>query len=168
MAICMLLVLLHVRNSFMIKGLFETHINVTSLERSMKFYGEVLGLELGRYEEGRRVAFYWLGKWGEAMLGIWQKPKEQVLQQHYAFRCEVNDILNLSVKYLKERNLRFQNFLNDGIERPMVFAWMPAISIYFNDPDNHSLEFIAMLPGKPQPELGIISYEEWKAVDKSD
>src|SRR6266487_4610199 len=63
MAICMLLVLFHVRNSFMIKGLFETHINVTSLERSMKFYGEVLGLELGRYEEGRMVAFYWLGKW---------------------------------------------------------------------------------------------------------
>ena len=44
----------------------------------------------------------------------------------------------------------------------MVFAWMPAISIYFNDPDAHSLEFIAMLPGKPRPELGIITYEEWK------
>src|SRR3954447_12567920 len=153
----------------MIKGLFETHINVSSLERSMNFYGKVLGLELGRYEEERRVAFYWLGKWGEAMLGIWEKPPEQVLQQHFAFRCEINDILNLSVKYLQQRNLPFHNFLNDGTERPMVFAWMPAISIYFNDPDNHSLEFIAMLPGKPKPELGIISYEEWKLLaDKSE
>ena len=150
----------------MIKGLFETHINVTSLERSMKFYGEVLGLELGMYEEKRRVAFYWLGNRGEAMLGIWETQREQVLQQHFAFRCEVDDILNLSVKYLKERNLSFHNFLNDGTERPMVFAWMPAISIYFNDPDNHSLEFIAMLPGKPKPDLGIISFEEWKLHNK--
>jgi lactoylglutathione lyase len=150
----------------MIKGLFETHINVSSLERSMKFYGAVLELELGRYEEERRVAFYWLGNWGEAMLGIWEKPQSYVLQQHYAFRCEVNDVLNFSINYLKERNLNFHNFLNDGVERPMVFAWMPAISIYFNDPDNHSLEFIAMLPGKPRPELGIISYDEWKLCIK--
>ena len=47
----------------------------------------------------------------------------------------------------------------------MVFAWMPAISIYFKDPDNHVLEFIAMLEGKPQPELGIMSYEEWTKLN---
>ena len=147
----------------MINGLFETHINVISLERAMKFYGGILNLELGRYEEQRRAAFYWLGKWGEAMLGIWEKPAKQVLPQHFAFRCDVDDVLNLSVKYLKERNLAFHNFFNDGTQRPMVFAWMPAISIYFNDPDDHSLEFIAMLPGKPRPELGIITYEDWKS-----
>ena len=150
----------------MIKGLFETHINVSSLERSMKFYSEVLELELGRYEEERRVAFYWLGSWGEAMLGIWEKPQSQVLQQHYAFRCDADDVLKLSTKYLKQRGLSFHNFLNDGTGRSMVFAWMPAISIYFNDPDNHSLEFISMLPGEPKPELGIISYEEWKFHNK--
>ena len=147
----------------MITGLFETHINVASLERSMEFYGGVLNLELGRYEAERRAAFYWVGERGEAMLGIWEKPAGQVLPQHFGFRCEAVDVLELSVKYLKERDLRFHNFLNDGTERPMVFAWMPAISIYFNDPDNHSLEFIAMLPGIPKPELGIVSYEEWKS-----
>ena len=150
----------------MIKGLFETHINVSSLERSMKFYGEMLELELGRYEEERRVAFYWLGNWGEAMLGIWEKPQPQVLEQHYAFRCDADDVFKLSTKYLKKRKLPFHNFLNDGSEKPMVFAWMPAISIYFNDPDNHSLEFISMLPGKPKPELGVISYEEWMLHNK--
>jgi hypothetical protein len=35
----------------------------------MHFYEQVLGLELGRFEENRRVAFYWIGKRGEAMLG---------------------------------------------------------------------------------------------------
>lgn len=31
----------------MITGLFETHINVANLERSMAFYEKVLGLEHG-------------------------------------------------------------------------------------------------------------------------
>ena len=145
----------------MIKGLFETHINVSSLEQSMKFYGEVLELELGALDEKRRVAFYWLGKWGEAMLGLWEKPGENIPQQHFAFRCEIEDVLKYSVQYLKKRELAAHNFLNNGKEEPMVFAWMPAVSIYFNDPDNHSLEFIAMLPGSPKPALGIVSYEEW-------
>ena len=65
----------------MITGLFETHINVENLEHSMQFYEEVLGLELGRKEEDRQVAFYWLGGHGEAMLGLWEKPVEQVVQQ---------------------------------------------------------------------------------------
>ena len=46
----------------MITGLFETHINVTNLERSLAFYRDVLGLEVGRVEEERRVAFLWMGR----------------------------------------------------------------------------------------------------------
>ncbi len=149
----------------MIKGLFETHIPVVSLEAAMQFYGQVLGLTLGRYEADRRVAFYWLGRWGEAMLGLWEKPRTEVTPLHYAFRCEVEDVLKHSVGYLKERNLPCYNFLRDGRERPMVFAWMPAVSIYFRDPDGHSLEFIAMLPGQPRPEAGVLSYEEWVALE---
>ena len=38
---------------------------------------------------------------------------------------------------------------------------MPAIAIYFNDPDGNALEFIAMLEGEAKPDLGVISYEEW-------
>ena len=44
----------------------------------------------------------------------------------------------------------------------MVFAWMPALAIYFDDPDGHSLEFIAMLPGTPRPELGVQSWDAWQ------
>lgn len=149
----------------MIKGLFETHINVSSLEKSIDFYQNTLGLTLGALDEERRIAFFWLGKWGEAMLGVWEKSKETIQPQHYAFRCEVEDVLNKSVSYLKKRNIDCYNFLKDGNEKPMVFAWMPAISIYFKDPDNHILEFIAMLEGKPQPELGIMSYEEWTKLN---
>lgn len=148
----------------MIKGLFETHINVSSLERSIDFYQNTLGLTLGGVDEKRRIAFFWLGEWGEAMLGVWEKPKKQVLPQHYAFRCHVDDVLNKSISYLTERKIDCYNFLKDGIKKPMVFAWMPAVSIYFKDPDNHELEFIAMLEGEPKPELGILSYEEWLII----
>jgi hypothetical protein len=41
---------------------------------------------------------------------------------------------------------------------------MPAVSIYFHDPDGHSLELIAMLSGQPRPELGVISWEQWHAA----
>jgi len=47
----------------------------------------------------------------------------------------------------------------------MVFAWMPSIAIYFDDPDGNVLEFIAILEGKGRPELGIISYEHWQQLE---
>jgi hypothetical protein len=42
----------------------------------------------------------------------------------------------------------------------MVFGWMPALTIHFRDPDGHSLEFIAMLPDAPRPELGVVSWDD--------
>src|SRR5512141_2764152 len=119
----------------MIKGLYETHLFVESLDRSIEFYQKVLGLELGYRDEGRKAAFFWIGKSKEAMLGLWEKPKHQIEKRHFAFRCTVEDMLEKSVSFLKKRNLKPRNFLRDGSEIPMVFAWMPAITIYFDDPD---------------------------------
>lgn len=147
----------------MIKGLYETHIFVENLERSVDFYKNTLGLTLCHYEEGRKIAFFWIGEPKGAMLGVWEKPIDEVEKRHFAFRCEVDDILQHSVRFLKDRNLKPYNFLKDGSEEPMVFAWMPAIAIYFNDPDGNSLEFIAILEGDAKPELGVISYKDWLA-----
>jgi lactoylglutathione lyase len=146
----------------MISGLFETHINVRDLERSIAFYRDVMGLELGTRDEARRIGFMWMGGRGEAMLGLWEKPAEEVVPQHFAFRATVDDVLNRSVDWLHERGLTGRNFLDDGSERPMVFAWMPAVAIYFDDPDGHLLEMIAMLPGEPRAELGVISWDAWQ------
>lgn len=144
----------------MINGLFETHISVTHLERSMQFYGERLGLELGRFEAERRVAFYWLGKRGEAMLGVWEAVPDKVLRQHFAFRTTLEAMKNAGA-YFKGRNLVCRNFFDDQTDKPTVFGWMPAVALYFKDPDGHSLEFIAMLPGEPRPDIGIVSWEAW-------
>ncbi|MGB0883916.1 MAG: VOC family protein [Flavobacteriales bacterium] len=152
----------------MIKGLFETHLYVENLERSIEFYGKTLGLNQCYYEEDRRAAFFWIGKEKQSMLGLWEKPKEEIDIRHFAFECEPEWILNESVHYLKSRNLKCRNFLRDGTERPMVFVWTPAISIYFDDPDGHSLEFIGILPGKskPEKEKSVVSYEEWLEMNE--
>jgi len=145
----------------MIKGLFETHLFVEDLERSIVFYKDILGLEQCHFEAERRAAFFWIGQPKYAMLGLWEKPKEHIGRRHFAFECDADWVLNESVDYLKQRQIPCRNFLNDGTERPMVFAWMPAISIYFEDPDGHSLEFIGLLDGRSRPENGIVSFEQW-------
>ena len=150
----------------MIKGLYETHLYVESLERSINFYKNTLGLQQADYEENRRIAFFWIGEPKQYMLGLWEKPKEEIDVRHFAFRCDADFILNNAISFLKEKNLQPYNFLKNGVEEPMVFAWMPAIAIYFNDPDNHVLEFIAVLEGQAKPELGVISYKEWLVQKK--
>jgi len=144
----------------MIKGLYETHIQVSSLENAVIFYTEILGLKLAHQDENRRIAFLWVGKEKEFMLGLWEQ-KENLQVRHFAFTADKDDILNKSVTFLKSKNLSPYNFLKNGNEKPMVFAWMPALAIYFNDPDGNQLELISILEGDARPELGILSYEEW-------
>lgn len=57
----------------MITGIFETHLNVTDLERSHHFYETVLGLPHAYGQKERGNSFYWIGGKGNAMLGLWQR-----------------------------------------------------------------------------------------------
>ena len=150
-----------------IKGLYETHLFVKNLGVSVDFYQNILGLTLCHRDENRKIAFFWVGKPKEAMLGLWEMPKEKIEKRHFAFRCEKEDILKKAVPFLEAHQLKPYNFLNDGTHRPMVFAWMPALALYFTDPDGHELEFIAILEGEGRADWGIISYEEWLEKQKS-
>ena len=154
----------------MIKGLFETHLFVENLERSIDFYSNVLGLEQYLYEEERRVALFWIGKPKQSFLGLWEKPKDEIDLRHFAFECDWEWILNESIDFLKSHKIGFWNFLNDDSEIPMVFVNIPAIAIYFSDPDGHYLEFIGKLPGKYRPEKGslVVSYKEWLELEKNE
>lgn len=144
----------------MIKGLYETHVQVSNLENSIQFYTEVLGLKLAHRDETRPIVFLWIGEGKKAMLGLWEQ-QENLQTRHFAFTSDKEDILNYSVEFLKNRDLKPYNFLKDGMDHPMVFAWMPALAIYFNDPDGNQLEFISILEGEANPALGVVSYEEW-------
>ncbi len=144
----------------MIQGLFETHLNVRDLARSVAFYRDVLELELALEEPARQVAFFWIGGHNQAMLGVWQTPEDEVQRQHFAFTISLDDMRNAK-QYLLDKGLTPRNFLNDGTQEPMVFGWMPAVAIYFEDPDGHSLEFIAPLDEDARPELGVVAWDEW-------
>jgi len=150
----------------MIKGLYETHLFVEDFERSIDFYANTLGLKQCRYGAERRTAFFWIGNDKQFMLGLWEKPKEEIDVRHFAFECDSEWVLNESVQFLKSQGIRSWNFLNDAKEQPMVFCWMPAIAIYFNDPDGHELEFIGILPGKSKSdnEKRVVTYEEWLTI----
>ena len=145
----------------MIEGLYETHLDVENLARSIDFYTRVLGLEHCHTEVERRIAFFWIEEGKRSMLGVWEKPKDEIETRHFAFRCDRDFVLHEATEFLKFHGLSPFNFLNDGTENPMVFAWVPAIAIYFDDPDGHHLEFIAVLEGAGRPEHGIVSYERW-------
>lgn len=149
----------------MIKGLYETHIQVSDLAAAVTFYTEVLGLDLAHYDETRPIAFLWIGKDKQAMLGLWEQ-KENLQKRHFAFHCAQEFILESASTFLKDNKLKPYNFLKERSSEAMVFAWMPALALYFDDPDGNQLEFIALLEGEGQAELGVISYAEWLALKR--
>lgn len=144
-----------------VQGLFETHLNVRSLDASIAFYRDCLGLELTYRLDERRVAFFWIGGRGHAMLGLWEAgTAPNVMRLHLAFKCEVDEVLAAPEK-LRAAGIAPLGFFGEPVEEPVVIAWMPAVSLYFTDPDGHLLEYLAMLPDEPRPAAGIVAYSDW-------
>lgn len=147
---------------FPIHSLFEAHLTVSDLERSMAFFGDKLGLELAQVFPERNVAFYWVGERGRSMLGLWQVgTAPQRMRLHVAFSANVEHVLEAPER-LSMAGVNPLDFWERPTDEPFVLAWMPAASVYVHDPDGNLLEFIAMLPDAPRPELGVISWSEWK------
>jgi lactoylglutathione lyase len=145
--------------------IFEAHLNVANLRRSMAFYGKVLRLELAQLIEARGVAFYWVGGRGNSMLGLWEvgtSPQKMIL--HTAFRVSLADLLEAPAK-LAAANIVLRDIEDRPAKEPVVLAWMPAAAVYFHDPDGNILEFLAMLPETPRPEVGIVQWSEWKRLN---
>lgn len=141
-----------------ITGLYETHLEVSDLDRSVAFY-EKLGLTLGlRHPKG---AFFWITKPGEQLLGLWLIGEEKALRkQHFAFQVELERLLTAE-EWLKERGIPLvPQFGREPLE-PIVHPWMPAVTVYFADPDGNLLEFLSMLPDEPVQMPGVLYYSEW-------
>ena len=146
-----------------LSGLFEAHLHVLDLERTMRFYGNVLGLELGRHEPERCAAFYWIGEDRSTMLGLWETPPwiidgtaNIIRTQHIAFGVSLED-LSSAIDHLKRNRIETRDFWGQITDEPSVFGWMPAASIYFHDVNGHLLEFIAKIDDEPAPNIGIVS-----------
>lgn len=146
-----------------IRGLFEAHLTVSDLDSSVRFYRDVLGLPLAHRIPERQVAFFWVPTPERGMLGLWSLGTSPLrMRLHIAFQVELPDVFR-SVQALLSAGL---TPLDAGggspIEEPQVLCWMPAASVYFDDPDGHSLEFIAMLDEQPRPALGRMPWSEWR------
>jgi lactoylglutathione lyase len=68
------------------------------------------------------------------------------------------------VPALRDAGLQPKSGKREPIEEPVVIPWIPAASVYFDDPDGHSLEYIAMLPERPRPDLDWMALSEWRAM----
>ena len=83
----------------MIKGLYEAHLPVKNLDKSMAFY-EKLGLKMAWRDE--ETAFFWIEE-GKSWLGLWEGNEYQTLYhpslRHIAFRVSYED-LKESLKWL--------------------------------------------------------------------
>src|SRR5262249_61374855 len=77
-----------------VTGLFETHLTVSDLDRSVTFYRDVVGLPVALEVPERGAAFHWIGGVGEAMLGLWSIGSAPMnMQLHIAFEMTLADVL---------------------------------------------------------------------------
>jgi lactoylglutathione lyase len=151
-----------------IRGLFEVHLAVSDLEHSIAFYGDTLGLRLAHREPASGAAFFWIGRAGDAMIGLWPVGRSpQRMTAHTAFRVSLSDVL-AAPGMLRAAGVTPLGFDDRPTDQPIVFAWMPAASVFFRDPDGHLLEYIAMLPQVPRAEYGIVPWRMWEQLHHAD
>ena len=115
-----------------ISGIYEVAIPVRELARAEAFYRDVLGLEIGLRDESRHWLFLRAG--GQQGMIVLQETPAEWPALHFAFKVEEADVERATAE-LRERGV--------AVDGPYFHEWMPATSVYFNDPDGHQLELCA-------------------------
>src|SRR5436305_1945188 len=148
-------------------GLFEAHLTVSDLDRSIAFYREVVGLPLALELPERGAAFFWIGDPGEAMLGLWSLGSAPMgLSLHIALRVPLEDV-RAACEALRSNGVTPLSFFGNETTEPSVIGWMPAAAVYFRDPDGHLIEYLAMLEEPARAERGIIPWSAWMSADSA-
>ena len=144
--------------------LYETHLPVQSTEASLKFYVEVVGLEFAYRDRARDIVFLWIGSNRRSMIGLWGPDTTRgsdFHKCHFAIAVSLPELVT-SGKRLAANGIACQNFMGEKTTEPSVIGWMPSAQLYFRDPDDHSVEFIALLDDAPDPDF-IGSLSAWEA-----
>jgi lactoylglutathione lyase len=143
-----------------VRGLFETHLTVSDMARSVAFYRDVVGLPVALEVPERGAVFHWIGKPGQAMLGLWSIGSAPMnMQLHIAFEMDLEDVLAAPTRLRADR-VEPLSFFGEPAEEPSYIGWMPAAAVYFRDPSGHMLEYLAMLEEQPRADLGIRTWSE--------
>ncbi|MCA1031467.1 VOC family protein [Bacillus timonensis] len=150
----------------MTRELYETHILTKDLDKAIEFYKH-LGMPLATYIENRRVAFFWFGDKNEKKqtLGVWEVSAEKFAQRHFAFKVDYAEIKK-SIHWLTNKGIQAKESFGLAPTEPIVHTWMPAASVYFEDPDGNSLEFIHVLDVEPNNEKPIMYLSEWENIKR--
>jgi lactoylglutathione lyase len=146
-----------------VSRLYEAHLTVSDLHRSVAFYRDVVGLQPALEVPDRSAAFFWVGGVRETMLGLWSIGTAPMgLSLHVAFAAALDDVLDAPAR-LDACGITPLSFFGTKTDEPTVIAWIPAASVFFRDPDNHLLEYIAVLDEEPRPDLGMLPWSTWAA-----
>lgn len=146
-------------------GLYEVHLPVTDVDRSIDFYVEKLGFgERG----GVSALLTYTAENIPWMLGLFRVDTivhREAAEYHVSFRV-VERNADMMIPYLLERGIEpvhpptapVQGAMNE----PIVHGWMPAAAVFFKDPDGHLLELIAELAETPRPDVFYCPLSKWR------
>jgi catechol-2,3-dioxygenase len=117
-----------------IRGIYEIAIKVKDLACAERFYLDVLELEIGIRDERRNWLFLRAG--GEAGMLVLQEEKGEFPSQHFAFMVDEAEIEH-AAGILRGKGVE--------VSEVVFHEWMPAKSIYFDDPEGNALELCAVV-----------------------
>jgi lactoylglutathione lyase len=143
--------------------LYETHLSVADTAASQAFYTRVVGLKFAHRDLTRDIIFLWAGDDRRSMLGLWGPTTtygRDFHRSHVAFAISLAELLAVGER-LRSSGVACQDFQGEQTNEPSVIGWMPSAQLYFRDPDDHSVEFIALLDGTPDPSF-IGPFSEWR------
>lgn len=151
-------------------GLYETHLPVTDVSRSVAFYAR-LGFRLrhgsGSADDPGALLLYERGgrRW---MLGLFRMAEishRHPAESHLALRVPRGSVEEM-IPYLRQRDIEPRHPehapLQGPMDEPIVHGWMPAAAVFFRDPDKHLLELIAELDEEPDPDAVYMPWSEWR------
>lgn len=136
-----------------IAGLAHVNINVTDIEKSEKFYAEILGLKVsskyegsivwmnfGEYEEDQRQLAYH----DIALFKVPNKVSEDYRKtaglNHVAFRLPTPEDVDRAAEFLREKGVKI-------LKGPITHKEDMDHCLYFEDPDRNVLELVSNTAG---------------------
>lgn len=136
-------------------------LKVRDLERSKKFYTEVLGMDVMSEIAMPRILFLANNRRDHHEIGLLEvgpqasaPPANAVGLVHVAFRLRSEEELRAAHKELKEKEVPISFTVNHGITK----------SVYFLDPDGHELEVYCDNPPEEYAKLP----NSYMGMDKLD
>ncbi|SDN02891.1 glutathione S-transferase [Psychrobacillus sp. OK028] len=149
----------------MIKGLYEAHLPVSNLEKSVEFYKK---LDLTMAWRDEDTAFFWIEE-GKSWLGLWEgnefhTPYHPSLR-HIAFHVSYEDLKG-SIEWLDSIKIEGVPFGDRKSIEPFIRPNQGNASVYFNDPDGNSLELMCYVevPNNLKHITEKLSFEDWEKL----